>query len=255
MRLFLGVVKIFSLILYTGTTFSIYFIGLLFLRLFNIRYEPWRNLFMQTWARGTALIFNIHITVEGTPPKPPFFVVSNHLGYLDIVVLNSYLKCTFVAKKEVRNWPFLGFMVNAVGVIFVARSKRKDVVRVNQLLAKSLNKHQGLILFPEGTSSGGFEVLPFHSSLLELPARGNYPVHVATIYYETTEGSLPALESVCFFGNRESFTDHVWKLAKTKRVNCTLRFSSEPVQNQNRKELADELRRKIMELFEPTSTY
>lgn len=254
MRSVLGVIRILSLILYTGTTFSIYFIVLLFLRLFGIQYEPWRNFFMQTWARGVTIIFNMHVTAEGAPPKPPFFVVSNHLGYLDIVVLNRILKCTFVAKKDVRGWPFLGFMVNAVGVIFVDRSRRTDVARVNKLLAGSLNQHQGMILFPEGTSSGGFDILPFHSSLLELPAKGEYPVHVATIYYETGPADPPALESICFFGNRESFTSHVWKFAKTKRINCTLRFSNEPVQHQNRKELAEKLRQKMMEMFNPTST-
>ncbi|MFO7847071.1 MAG: lysophospholipid acyltransferase family protein [Balneolaceae bacterium] len=208
---------------------------------------------MRTWSLGVAFIFNVDIKSEGQPPKAPFFLVSNHLSYLDIVPLFLHLKCTFVAKKEVRSWPVLGFMVSAVGVIFIDRSRRGDVKRVNELLDNSLNEHQGLIVFPEGTSSAGEEVLPFHSSLLQIPATANVPVHYCTLYYETAEGDLPAVDSVCFFGAREPFTHHILKFAKTKKIICNIRFGPEPVQSSDRKELAYQLHHKIKSIFEPTT--
>jgi 1-acyl-sn-glycerol-3-phosphate acyltransferase len=248
-----AVIKIPLLVFYTSLTYGIYAVGAVLLKIIRVRNEPWRNLYMRVWSIGVAYIFNIKIEAEGTPPKPPFFIVSNHLSYLDIIPLYRHLKCTFVAKKEVRSWPFLGFMVMSVGVIFVDRSRRKDVKRVNELLSKTLNKYQGLILFPEGTSSGGEDVLPFHSSLLELPAISNRPVHAASLYYETAEGDIPARDSVCFFGGRDSFTEHVVKLAQTRKVICKIRFSEEPVQSSDRKELAVKLHNKVQGLFSPTS--
>lgn len=248
-----AVVRLFLLIVYTLTTFGIFLVGHFFVWLFKVRYEPWRNLFMRSWAKGVAFIFNIHVQSEGEPPKAPFFIVSNHMSYLDIVPLYLNLRCTFVAKKEVRSWPVLGFMVKAVGVIFIDRNRRKDVKRVNELMNTSLNKYQGMIVFPEGTSSGGAEVLPFHSSLLQLPAAVNQPVHYCSLYYETGVGDAPAVESVCFFGARESFLQHVWKFAKTRSIYCEIRFGDTPVQSEDRKELAEKLHERIEEIFRPTS--
>lgn len=245
--------RLFLLVVYTLTTFGIYLAGYFFVRLFKARYEPWRNLFMRTWARGVAFIFNVQVEAVGDPPKAPFFIVSNHMSYLDIIPLYLNLRCTFVAKKEVRSWPVIGFMVKAVGVIFIDRNRRKDVKRVNELLNHSLNEYQGMIVFPEGTSSGGKKVLPFHSSLLQLPATANLPVHYCSLYYETGVGDLPADDSVCFYGARESFLQHIWKFAKTRSVFCEINFGASPVQSTDRKELADNLHQKIEKIFRPTT--
>ncbi|SMO70867.1 lysophospholipid acyltransferase family protein [Gracilimonas mengyeensis] len=253
MRKIRATLRLIGLLIFTLTSFSIYAIGLVVPKLFRLPYEPWRNQFMRSWSRGVAIIFNMKMTVKGTPPQSPFFLVSNHLSYLDIVPLFLNLRCTFVAKKAVRSWPMLGFMVNAVGVIFVDRGRRGDVKRVNEVLSQSMNKYQGLIVFPEGTSSGGEEVLPFHASLLKYPASAEIPVHTAAISYRTKEGDEPARDSVCFFGARHSFPQHVWKLAQTRRVYCTIRFGEQTVQSANRKELAAKLRDKVQDIFEPTS--
>lgn len=254
MRTFIGYLKIFALIVYTLTTWGIYMIGLGIVKFLRVRYEPWRNLFMRSWARASALIFNIKMKVEGEPPEAPFFIVCNHMSYVDIIPLFLKLRCTFVAKKEVRSWPVLGKMVESVGVIFVDRTRRTDVKRVNELITNSLNEYQGLIVFPEGTSTGGFKLEPFHASLLQYPADTNRPVHVASLHYKTAPGEMPAVDSVCFFGGRESFGSHVVKFSQIKRVDCTLRFGPEPVQSSDRKELADKLHTEVEKIFEPTSS-
>lgn len=253
MRKVIGYLKILLMIVYTLTTWAIYMVGLGVVKLTGVRYEPWRNLFMRSWARASALIFNIRTTVEGEPPKAPFFIVCNHLSYLDIIPLYLQLRCTFVAKKEVRSWPVLGKMVDSVGVIFVDRTRRTDVRRVNELITNSLNKYQGLIVFPEGTSTGGFHLEPFHASLLQYPASKNLPVHTASLHYKTAPGDLPAVDSVCFFGGRESFGSHVIKFSQVKRVDCTIRFGVNPIQSTDRKELAEKLYTEVDKIFEPTS--
>lgn len=253
MNTFRASIKLLVLLLFTLTSFGIYAVGLLPVKVLRLRYEPWRNFFMRTWAEGMAFIFNLEVSAEGTPPKAPFFIVCNHLSYVDIIPLYLNLRCTFVAKKDVRNWPGIGFMVNAVGVIFVDRNRRTDVKRVNELLSKSMNKYQGLILFPEGTSSGGKKVLPFHASLLQYPATHEVPVHIASISYKTGSKDEPAIDSVCFFGARHGFLEHVIKLARTRYVHCKIRFGENPVQSGDRKELAEKLHQEIQDIFEPTS--
>lgn len=247
-----AVVKIFLLIVYTLTSYGVYLLGYSLLKIFRLRTEPWRNLYMRIWAVGSAGIINIKINTEGNPPSPPFFLVANHLSYVDIIPLFVNLKCTFVAKMEVKSWPVLGPMVKWVGVIFIDRTKKRDVSRVNEILSNELNKHQGIVIFPEGTSSGGENVLPFRSSLLHYPADQQIPVHYATIHYATDEGDLHAHESVCFYGGRDPFGAHVYKLAQTKKIYCTIRFGKKPVLEKDRKILSEKLYERVLEDFTPT---
>lgn len=249
-----GLIKLTLLVIFTLSTYTIFFIGLIIPKLFKQTYEPWRNLFMRTWSEGVAFIFNIIVQIEGKPPKAPFFLVSNHLSYLDIVPLYKSLRGTFVAKKAVQSWPVLGFMVDSVGVIFVDRNRRADVKRVNELLSQSMNEYQGLILFPEGTSSGGEEVLPFHASLLQYPADNEILVHVAAISYETADSDLHARDSVCFFGRRDGFLEHLMKLAQTTKVDCVIRFGEKTAVSNDRKALAEQLHQNVKEIFSPTSS-
>lgn len=248
-----GYFRLFLLLVFTLITFGIYWIGLIIPKVFGQRYEPWRNLFMRTWAEGSAFILNLEVKIEGEPPKAPFFLVSNHLSYLDIVPLYLSLRCTFVAKKAVRNWPLIGYMVHAVGVIFVDRQRKTDVKRVNEELSRSMNKYQGLIFFPEATSSGGEGILPFHASLLQFPADEEVPVHTASISYATAENDEPARDSVCFFGARHGFLEHLIKLSQTHKIYCKIKFGSRTEQSSDRKELALKLRENIEGYFEPTS--
>lgn len=207
---------------------------------------------MRTWAEGVAYIFNLEIEIEGEPPEAPFFLVSNHLSYMDIIPLFLSLRCTFVAKKAVRGWPILGYMVHAVGVIFVDRNRRTDVKRVNEELSRSMNPYQGLIFFPEATSSGGNDILPFHASLLQFPADEFLPVHTASISYRTSITDKPARDSVCFFGARHGFLEHLRILSQTNKIYCKIKFGERTERSSDRKELALKLRENIREFFEPT---
>jgi len=252
MRSVIAIVKIVSLFLFTLLFFATYSFLLMLNRLFKRPFEPLRNAAMHFWSAGSALIVNMKIKAVGAPPKAPFIMVANHLSYLDIIPIYLHTNCTFVAKKAVRSWPLIGTMVAAMGVIFVDRSRKRDVVRVNKLLAENLNNDQGIVLFPEGTSSGGKEVLPFRSPLLEFPASERIPVHYASISYETSSKDEPAEQSVCFYGARHAFTEHVFKMTKNRRIECTIRFGDHSVQENDRKKLADRLRSEITYIFTQT---
>lgn len=245
-------IKIPVFILFTLSGCLVYIILYGFVKLFGGSYESLRNAYMKNWAKGSARIFNFKVESEGEPPKAPFFLVCNHLSYLDIIPLYFYLNCTFVAKKEVKSWPVLGFLVYMMGVIFIDRKHKGDVVRVNKILTESLNEHQGIVIFPEGTSTGGKDILPFKSSLLEYPASQNLDVYVASINYKTSEKDMNAVDSVCFFGARHSFPEHVFLMAKNHRIDCKIIFNNEPVKASDRKELAEKLYQKMMDQFIPT---
>ncbi|MDZ7363914.1 MAG: 1-acyl-sn-glycerol-3-phosphate acyltransferase [candidate division KSB1 bacterium] len=211
----------------------------------------WRNLLVQTWARMVALIVNMKVHARGRPPKPPFYLVSNHLGYFDVPAYFTQLHCIFVAKAELANWPFLGFLAKSANTLFIDRSNKKDIPRLNALIEKAIHESDGVIVFPESTSSKGSEILPFKSPLLEYPAIRQFPVSYATIHYRTGDTDPPAYLSVCWWGEM-TFAGHFLELLKLSRIDATITFGPTTVRGDDRKKIAQELWDRLNRQFEPT---
>ncbi|MFK8028638.1 MAG: lysophospholipid acyltransferase family protein [Gammaproteobacteria bacterium] len=206
-----------------------------------------RQRLFSRWARGALWLLNVDLSVVGDPPTPPCLLVSNHLGYLDIVVYAAVLDATFVSKQEVAHWPLLGAVVRVLGTIFVDRTKRKDVSRVNTLINNSLESGRAVILFAEGTSSNGEDVLPLHPSLLSPAEGGRYPVRYARLAYTTPASEPHAGDAVCWWGDSE-FLEHAWGLFQVRRIDALLHFGDGVVQSDCRKELARTLHQHIRSL-------
>ena len=247
MRAFIGVVKLGLLVLSILLTYGVFWIGYGLSALPGLGFLKQRRFMTKALAHLMAFFLNIHVTYEGTPPRSPFFLVSNHLSYLDIAPIFMSMDCRFVAKKAVRSWPVLGYMMKTVDVIFADRTRRMDVKRVNEILTDSQNRNDNIVLFPEGTTTGGDQVLPFQASLLNYPANHRIPVYYAAIQYETDPKDPPARDSVCFFGARDPFHKHLMKMAKNRRIHCKIRFHEEPVVEDDRKALAASLHQKVEE--------
>lgn len=196
-------------------------------------------------------ILGIRLKVAGSVPKPPFYLVSNHLSYLDIPVFYSLLDTTFVSKAEVKHWPVIGAMARSLHVIFIDRKKRSDVVRVNQEISAEIHDQQGVLMFPEATTSSGESVLPFRASLLGYAAETKMEVSYAAIRYCTGEKDHPAHLSVCWWGEDMPILQHLRKLLSNKNVTAEVVFGEGTVVSDNRKELAEQLEKRVNEIFEP----
>jgi len=224
--------------------------GNVLLRLIKPSAVPkWKNRIITIWAYLTAQILGLSITSEGTPPSPPFFLVSNHLSYIDVIPLWYFLDGTFIAKSEVSKWPFFGWGTRTLGVLFINRTLQSDVRRMNHLIADTISNSQGIILFPEGTSSKGERVLPFNSSLLNYPAKKEMTVSSAVISYRSTDADRPAWSHVCWWGDM-AFWPHFWELLKIKKVDVRIRFGDKRAAN-DRKKLSKKLHKQVSQLFIP----
>lgn len=226
-------------------------VGNLLLGIFSSRQTVrWKNTVIGYWAWLVSKITGMRLHLKGTPPKPPFFLVSNHLSYIDVIPLWLWLDGTFVAKSEVRSWPFFGWGTRILGIIFIDRNLRGDVQRVNKLIASAITKDQGVIVFPEGTSSKGAGVKPFHASLLEYPASSAIPVSYATITYKSYDPGRPAHTHICWWGEMPFFS-HFWEWLTMPGFEATITFGTRKLVETNRKKLAKRLQQAVADDFDP----
>ncbi|TXT18635.1 MAG: 1-acyl-sn-glycerol-3-phosphate acyltransferase, partial [Planctomycetota bacterium] len=123
-----------------------------------------RGRWLHRCSRRIRAVLRVQVEWQGQPPVSGC-LVSNHLSYLDIVVLGAAQPLVFVAKSEVAQWPVLGWLAQAGGTLFIERARRADVKRVSESMAYSVKQGAVVAFFPEGTSSDGQSVLPFRSSL------------------------------------------------------------------------------------------
>ncbi len=226
--------------------YAIWFVARLFFR-DKIR---WRQIIFGAWTKSFVHISNMKIEVTGTPPEPPFFLVTNHLSYTDIAAIRAVVKGVFVAKKEVESWFLAGRICRDMGTIFIDRSNRRDIPRAGEQIVERLDCGEGVVVFPEGTSTKGEEVLPFNSSFLEFAARGGLSVSYASITYRTPPGETPAHLAACWWEDI-SFFAHLWRLFKVREYTAIINFGDKPIMNSDRKALANELHERVKQSFIP----
>jgi 1-acyl-sn-glycerol-3-phosphate acyltransferase len=215
------------------------------------RFTAWRNRTIQIWARTALQCLGGRVRAEGLPPGG-CLVVSNHLSYVDIPVLASLFPSIFVSKAEVKGWPLMGTVAGAAGTIFVDRERKRDLPEVAQWIGRELAAGSSVVLFPEGTSSPGAELLPFRPSLLAPASSAGLPVAYAAITYRSPEGHPPASESICWWGGM-TFGGHILGLLRLPRFEVEVRFGPDTLQDPDRKVLADRLWHAVHTIFKPTT--
>ena len=203
-----------------------------------------RALWVQRHARRLLKIFQLEPQVAGPVPSRGL-LVSNHLGYLDILLLASITPAVFVSKSEIKSWPLVGWLTQMGGTLFVNRGRRGQVGRMNDEIQAALDRGALVVLFPEGTSSNGETVLPFRSSLLESAAQSAHPLSVGAIQYTIEDGD--AGEDVCYWGDH-TFLPHLLNLLGKRAVRATVRFAPFQRTGADRKQLAVQLREEILKL-------
>lgn len=164
-------------------------------------------------ARGVLRLLNIEVRAAGQLPPGPSLLVANHLSWIDIVAVVAHHDCTFVAKDDVRDWPLVGVLGEALGVIWIDRRRKRDLIRAVAALSEALRRGDRVLLFPEGTTTTGRDVLPFRSSLVEAAVRAGVPVIPVALSVHAEHGQG---ETLCWVGD-ETLWAH---LPRVKALRC-----------------------------------
>jgi len=199
-----------------------------------------RALWLQGSARAILRVLDIKAQVEGQPPACGL-VISNHLSYLDIIIISATMPCFFVAKMEIDDWPFFGKAARSGGTIFLDRSSLASAMTVAEQMTERLKLPVPVLLFPEGTSTDGAEVLRFHSRLIDPATSTGAPITAAAIRY-VIEGNVEERE-LCWYGDEE-FITHLWKVLGVTGFSAQLRFG-EPRIYSDRRMAADQAHAEI----------
>ena len=203
-----------------------------------------RTAWLHRWTARALRWFGIRLRVEGTPPASGL-LVSNHLGYLDVFVLSAIAPTVFVSNHEVGSWPLAGVLAKMAGTVFIDCGRRTEVARVGATLVSLVDAGQPVALFLEGTSSGGEDVRPFHSSLLAPAVRNGWQVTPAFIAYDAP--GVSASRELCYWGDAVFFP-HFLNLLGLRGAEAHVRFGAAITAEGDRRSLAVSLRQQVCAL-------
>jgi len=178
-----------------------------------------------------------------TPPAQRALIVSNHVSWLDIFVINTYHPCRFVAKSDIRDWPLLGWLCAKSGTIFIARGRIRDVRRIFEGLVASIKAGEHVAFFPEGTTSAQGGLLPFHANLFEAAIDAKVPVQPFALRYLDKSGCLHSV--VDFIGDM-TFAQSMIAILKAGNIQAVLtRLPTIETEGGHRRDLAHATRQTI----------
>ena len=201
------------------------------------------------YHRFVAGLFGIRIKVIGAPPPDgAVLILANHTSWLDIVIFSAVMPLSFVAKTEVGTWPFFGTLARLQRTVFVERTRRSQTGQARDSIAARLAAGDRLVLFPEGTSFDGNQVLAFKSALLgaaesTLPDGRHVTVQPVSAAYTGSHGLPLSREDrplYAWYGDME-LVPHLWEALKTGPLDVVVQFHPTlSLDRMDRKELAKE---------------
>ena len=168
------------------------------------------------WAGKMLRLLGITLDVDGQFRAGGTLMVANHVSWLDILVIHAVCpRSRFVSKADVLHWPLLGWLIASVGTLFIERERKRDALRVVHQVAAALHAGDMVAVFPEGTTSDGTQLLPFHANLLQAAVVHATPVQpVALRYSQPGERFSPA---VAWLGETTLATS-LWRIAGARHL-------------------------------------
>jgi len=143
------------------------------------------------WSRQLLSLLGIRVEADADElvALDSGLLVANHVSFIDIFVINALLPSAFVAKSEVAQWPLIGWLSSRTGTVFIERGSRRAAHCTQRQMLEALAAGQRLAIFPEGTTSAGHGLLPFHAALFQSAIDAAAPVHAIALAYCGVDGA------------------------------------------------------------------
>lgn len=207
------------------------------------------------WSRTAGRIFGLRIRTVGSSQKDPVYLVSNHVSWLDIIVLGGNQPVTFLSKEEVRYWPVIGYLARKAGTLFIRRGINSDEAKQN--IRKHLFQGNSIAVFPEGTTSNGIQTRPFYPRLFAPIMDGKTVVQpVALIYPPLAAGNPARVNPVVPLKNSANFFASAMAVMQQKYTPVIAHYALPIIAStdQERKAVAAQARQAVLEQIEKAYT-
>lgn len=183
-----------------------------------------RERIIQRWSKQLLAMMGLEIATSGTAViERGALLVANHISWLDIFVVLALTPARFVAKADIRHWPVAGLLAAEAGTIFIERTRKSDTQRVNRVLENLLRAGDIIVVFPEGKTTDGAAVAPFHASLLAPAIATEAIVQPLAIRYERADGSR---DDAPAFTDDQSLLHSAWRVASQPKTRVRLTLLS-----------------------------
>ena len=225
------------------------FIGTLCILFFPVINRKIKKLLIKRWSSLLLKIFKINLVVNNDLKKilskKNYLIVSNHISWLDIFIINSAYPVAFVAKQSISKWPILSWLVKASETIFIDRKRITKIKETSKEVENFLENKGSICIFPEGTSSDGSKLLNFKSNLLQTAINKNISVLPIAIQYLQNQNfcSAPAYYAEL------SLLDSIRNLIRFDNIEAKLTILTEIKSISDRKVLAKEAYVKISKVI------
>ncbi|GGP26900.1 lysophospholipid acyltransferase family protein [Silvimonas amylolytica] len=176
------------------------------------------------WSMRLAQILGITVRVQGIAPgryPPNHLLLSNHISWLDIFILNAVTVSRFVAKSEIREWPLIGRLCCHTGTLFIEREKKRDAHRVNNAMIEALQSEHCVAVFPEGTTSDGSRILPFRSSLMQAALDSRATIQPVYLRYTDADGNYNPIPA---YIDDMSIVSSLWQILGARGLHAEINF-------------------------------
>lgn len=204
---------------------------------------PARAAWLQRWSRRTLRLIDMEVEVTGALPSPGL-VASNHMSYLDVLVLSSVQPQVFLAKDEVKRWPLFGSFARWAGSVFIDRRKRSEVSAKTAEFREAVEAGLPVTVFLEGTTSDGSSVRPFRTALLEPAIQAGWPVTPCTLHYEAI--GAEASDTICYHGDMTLVPHLLTLFRRVVRSQAFVVFGDSVTGESDRKRMAADLHRQVL---------
>jgi 1-acyl-sn-glycerol-3-phosphate acyltransferase len=210
--------------------------------------QPQREASVQAWAQRMLEELGVGLEVRGiTPTAGPMMLVANHISWLDIVVLHAAHHCRFVSKSDVAHWPLIGRLAPAAGTMYIERESRRDALRVVHHMTEGLLEGDILAIFPEGTTSDGISMLPFHANLIQAAVSAHAPVQPVALRFTDAATGANSL-TPCYIGD-DSLVGSLWRTVSGPRITAVVSYGEpEYCKGRDRRAWARDLRASVQAL-------
>ncbi|MDD4975318.1 MAG: lysophospholipid acyltransferase family protein [Bacteriovorax sp.] len=175
---------------------------------------------MTSWVGLKIIGIKVVQKFHRIDPLENYLIVSNHLSYLDIMVISRFFPSCFVTSKEMKDTFFLGHLCLLGGCIFVDRKNHKNLHREVKELTKALEDGLNIAIFPEAASTDGTSVIRFRRPLFQAAIDSHSKVLPICLNYRMIDSNPVTLKNrdIVFWYGDMSFLDHVLKLFSCKKI-------------------------------------